>query len=45
MQSTLRLWGKKLARTPADQPAYLLEMLDARPRPRHTAGARLKNRR
>jgi len=45
MQRTLRLRGKKLAGTPDDQPAHLLETLGASNWARHEGRARLKNRR
>jgi DNA-binding transcriptional MerR regulator len=34
MDTTLRAWGRTLARTPADQPAHLLETLGRRTRRR-----------
>ena len=45
MQQTLRVWGKKLAATSNDQPAYLLETMGASNREPHTSRVRLKNRR
>jgi MerR family mercuric resistance operon transcriptional regulator len=45
MQRTLRLWGKKLAGTADDQPAYLLETLGESNRERRNGRAPLKNRR
>jgi DNA-binding transcriptional MerR regulator len=40
MQQTLRLWGKKLAGTSDDRPAYLLETLSPSNRQRHDGRAR-----
>src|SRR6185503_16174964 len=45
MRQTLRVWGKKLAGTSDDQPAYLLETLGPSNRQRHGGRAGLKNRR